>query len=86
MSLEPAQGDEQPEGNYLFWSLLGTALVVAIGSTALLSKLNQRPELLAADPLLVTLLQWARRLSTLGLAVIGGLLLFQFLGPKKANP
>ena len=83
MSLEPLQGDEQPEGNYLFWSLLGTALVVAVGCTALLRKLTERPELAAVDPLLVSVLQWARVLATLGLAVIATLLALQFLKPAK---
>lgn len=84
MSQDPQEEpDQQPEGNYLFWALLGTALVVAVGSTALLRKMVERPELAAADPLLVNVLQWARRSATLGLAVIGGLLVVQFFGRKK---
>jgi hypothetical protein len=84
MSQDPYEPEDQrPQGNYLFWALLGTALVVAGGTTALLRKMTERPDLAAADPLLVTALQWARRLATLGLALIGGLLVSQFLGRKK---
>jgi hypothetical protein len=84
VSEEPYQGsDQKPEGNYLFWALLGTALVVAVGATALLRKMTERPELAAADPLLVTVLRWARSLAMLGLAVIGGLVAVQFFSKKK---
>lgn len=75
--------DQQPEGNYLFWALLGTALVVAIGCSALLGKMQARPELAAADPLLVTLLQWARGLAVMGLAVLAGFLAVQYFGKPK---
>jgi hypothetical protein len=45
--------------------------------------MKERPELAAADPLLVTVLQWARGLATLGLAVISGLLVAQFFRRKE---
>ena len=84
MSLEPAQDiDEQPEGNYLFWSLLGTALIVALGSTAMLSKFAERPELAASDPTLVTVLKGARLIAAIVLGSMGALLALQFLKPKK---
>lgn len=84
MSLEPGQeADEQPEGNYLFWSVLGTALIVALGSTALLGKFEERPELAAADPLLVNLLKGARLVAAVVLGSVAALLALQFLRPSK---
>lgn len=84
MSLEPAQDiDEQPEGNYLFWSVLGTALVVALGSTAMLSKFEERPELAASDPLLVNVLKGARLIAAITLGAMAALLALQFLRREK---
>ncbi len=84
MSLEPGQDlDEQPEGNYLFWSLLGTGLVVAIGCSAMLGKLEERPELAAADPLLVSVLKGARLMACIGLGAMAALLALQYLRPNK---
>lgn len=84
MSLEPAQEhDEQPEGNYLFWSLLGTALIVALGTTAMLSKFAERPELAASDPMLVMVLKGARFLAAIVLGAMAALLALQYLRPGK---
>ena len=84
MSLKPGQeGDEQPEGNYLFWSLLGAGLIIAIGASALLAKFQERPELAAADPLLVNVLKGARLLASILLGAMAALLALQFLKPKK---
>jgi len=69
------EASEEAQGNYLFWALLGTGFVVLVGCTALLNKMDQRPELAAADPALVTVLQVFRMAAGLGLAVIAVLTL-----------
>lgn len=84
MSLEPAQEhDEQPEGNYLFWALIGTAFVVILGSTAILNKMQERPNLAEADPFLMNVLRWARISAGAGLVLMAGLLSLQLLKSKK---
>ena len=59
----PLDGDVEEdgggEGYYLFWALFGGALVLAFGSTAILSKMAERPDLAAADPLMASLLKVA---------------------------
>jgi hypothetical protein len=70
--------DQEPQGNYLFWALLGTALVIGVGSTAMLDKLAERPELAAADPLLVQVLKGGRILAALLLAWLAGSLLMRW--------
>jgi hypothetical protein len=69
------EGPQEAQGNYLFWALLGTGLVVLVGCTALLNKMDERPDLAAADPVLVTVLQGFRVAAGLGLAAMAGLML-----------
>jgi hypothetical protein len=69
------EGPQEAQGNYLFWALLGAGLVVLIGSSALLNKMEQRPELAAADPALMTGLQVLRILAGLGLGLLALLML-----------
>jgi hypothetical protein len=76
------EGSEEAQGNYLFWALLGTGFVVLVGCTALLNKMDERPDLAAADPALVTVLQVFRIAAGLGLAVIAVLMLL----PLKESP
>ncbi len=75
-SLEEDQGSE---GYYLFWALLGGSLVLAFGSSALLSKMAERPELAQADPLLTGLLKAACYGSWSAVLVLGLFLIRQAL-------
>jgi hypothetical protein len=65
------------EGYYLFWALLGGSLVLAFGSSAILSKMAERPELAHVDPLLAGLLKAACYGSWAAVAVLGAFLIFQ---------
>jgi hypothetical protein len=73
---EPEE-DETGKGYYLFWALLGGALVMALGSSAILNKMAQRPELADADPLLASILWGARFVAWAGVAVLAIILAVQ---------
>jgi hypothetical protein len=74
------------QGYYFFWALLGGALVLALGSSALLAKMDERPELANADPLLVTILKIARVLAWIGILILCAIFVLQtFQGSKESS-
>ena len=57
---DDGEGDDVPKAGYLLVAGMLCGLIIAIGSQAIQGHFIERPELAAADPLMASLLVWAR--------------------------